>query len=77
MLVVNEQDTYQDWEFLYDPRIEALYAKGNLLGGIASGTGTSGGFGTPISGTLPAPPAGFGGTTPTVPTPPAPGTTPQ
>jgi type II secretory pathway pseudopilin PulG len=75
ILVVNEQDTYQDWEFLYDPRIEALYAKGNLLGGIASGSGTSGGFGTPISGTLPAAPAGFGGT-PTTPATPATGTTP-
>jgi type II secretory pathway pseudopilin PulG len=42
MLVVNEQTTYETWEFLYDPRIEQLYAKANLLGGIASGTGTSG-----------------------------------
>ena len=48
ILVVNEQTAYQDWEFLYDPRIEQLYAKGNLLGGISSGSGTSGGFGTPI-----------------------------
>ena len=47
MLVVNEQGTYETWEFLYDPRIEQLYAKANLLGGIASGSGTSGsGLGT-------------------------------
>ena len=61
MLVVNEQATYDTWEFLYDPRIEQLYAKGNLLGGISSGSGTSGGFGTPI-GTTPATGTGIGGT---------------
>jgi len=76
MLVVNEQTTYDTWEFLYDPRIEQLYAKATLLGGISSGTGTSGfgsGFGTPIgsspttpgtgtpTGTTPGP----GGTPPT------------
>jgi type II secretory pathway pseudopilin PulG len=60
MLVVNEQATYETWEFLYDPRIEQLYAKTTLLGGIASGSGTSGfgsssgtgttnGFGNPSS----------------------------
>ncbi len=47
ILTVNEQTSYQDWEFLYDPRIELLYAKGSLLGGISSGSGTSG-FGTPV-----------------------------
>ena len=45
MLVVNEQGTYDTWEFLYDPRIEQLYAKGNLLGGSSSG-GTSVGLGS-------------------------------
>ena len=50
MLVVNEQETYDTWEFLYDPRIEQLYAKGNLLGGIGSGSGTTGGFGTSTPG---------------------------
>lgn len=45
MLVVNEQTTYETWEFLYDPRIEQLYAKSTLLGGISSGSGSSG-FGT-------------------------------
>ena len=76
MLVVNEQTTYETWEFLYDPRIEQLYAKANFLGGIASGTGTSGGFGTPINTTLPTAPAGFGSGTATPTTPAAP-TTPQ
>ncbi len=71
MLTVNEQTTYSDWEFLYDPRIEQLYAKGNLLGGISSGTGTSG-FGTPISAPTTPTPA------PTTPAPPSPNTpTPQ
>lgn len=46
MLVVNEQTTYETWEFLYDPRIEQLYAKGTLLGGVGSGSGTSSGFGS-------------------------------
>ena len=41
--VVNEQTTYNTWEFLYDPRIEQLYAKGALFGGGASGLGSAGG----------------------------------
>jgi type II secretory pathway pseudopilin PulG len=53
--VLNEQTTYNTWEFIYDPRIEQLYAKGALFGGGASGlgsaTGNSSGFGnTPGSG---------------------------
>ncbi len=43
-LSVNGVSTYEDWEFLYDPRIEQLYAKGATMGGgISSGSGTSGG----------------------------------
>jgi type II secretory pathway pseudopilin PulG len=34
----NEQTTYETWEFLYDPKIELLYQKGNILGGGAGGT---------------------------------------
>lgn len=49
MLVVNEQVTYETWEFLYDPRIEQLYAKSTLLGGISSGSGSSGGLGNGTS----------------------------
>jgi hypothetical protein len=41
-LSVNGEDQYENWEFLYDPRIEQLYAKGNLLGG---GGSMSGGLG--------------------------------
>ncbi len=44
-LSVNEKTSYQDWEFLYDPRIEQLYAKGNLLGGGGALAGSSSGSG--------------------------------
>ena len=55
--VLNEQTTYNTWEFIYDPRIEQLYAKGALMGGgrqdwvrlrgIRRGLGrTTSGFGT-------------------------------
>ncbi len=78
--VLNEQTTYDAWEFIYDPRIEQLYAKGALFGGsssLGSASGSSSGFGnTPGSGSAP----GLGntpgfGTTPAPPT--APTTTPQ
>lgn len=49
MLVVNEQTTYDTWEFLYDPRIEQLYAKSTLLGGISSGSGSGGSLGNGTS----------------------------
>jgi type II secretory pathway pseudopilin PulG len=81
--VLNEQTTYNTWEFLYDPRIEQLYAKGALMGGGASGLGSaagnSSGFGntpgsgtTPNSGFGPTPGSGFGSppgsSSPTAPT---------
>lgn len=44
--IVNEQTTYQTWEFLYDPRIEQLKAKAALLGGAASSSTNSFGLGT-------------------------------
>jgi type II secretory pathway pseudopilin PulG len=60
--ILNEQTTYNTWEFIYDPRIEQLYAKGALFGGastLGSASGNSSGFGnTPGSGTAP----GFGST---------------
>ncbi len=68
MLVVNEQTSYETWEFLYDPRIEQLYAKASLLGGLSSGAATSTGLGPS---TIPAAPGASGtpsfGGTPTVP----------
>jgi type II secretory pathway pseudopilin PulG len=65
--VLNEQTTYNTWEFLYDPRIEQLYAKGALMGGGASGLGSaagnSSGFGnTPGSGFGNTPGSGLGNT---------------
>jgi type II secretory pathway pseudopilin PulG len=43
ILTVNTMDKYEDWEFLYDPRIEQLKAKSSLFGGgIASSSGTTG-----------------------------------
>jgi len=33
ILTPNQQTSYDTWEFLYDPRIELLYAKANILGG--------------------------------------------
>jgi type II secretory pathway pseudopilin PulG len=56
--VVNEQTTYNTWEFLYDPRIEQLYAKGALMGGGASGLGSAGGNSSGFGNTPAAP--GFG-----------------
>ncbi len=42
IVVVNEQTTYPTWEFLYDPRIEALSKSVNLFGGGVASAGTSG-----------------------------------
>jgi type II secretory pathway pseudopilin PulG len=72
--VLNEQTAYNTWEFIYDPRIEQLYAKAALFGGASSGTpglgsaaGNSSGFGgTPTgpgsgsSGFGTTPSSGFG-----------------
>ena len=57
--ILNEQTTYETWEFIYDPRIEQLKAKAALLGGGSSsgfGSGSSGsssGFGSGSSGSNP------------------------
>ena len=69
IIVVNEQTNYQDWEFLYDPRIEQMYAKANLLGGgVSSGSSTGlgsagslgSGFGSNPSTNAPGSPASSG-----------------
>ena len=39
LITLNEQTNYSTWEFLYDPRIEQLYAKANLMGGGMTSTG--------------------------------------
>ncbi len=56
IISIHDQTTYDTWEFLYDPRIEALY-KGNIMGGSigSAGGGNSfcqqNGIGTPATGT--------------------------
>lgn len=64
IITLNEQTNYSTWEFIYDPRIEQLYAKSSIFGGgIATQSGglgsasglsstTGGGLGTPASGAL-------------------------
>lgn len=48
--VLNEQTTYETWEFLYDPRIEQLKAKAALLGGASTAGSSSSGTGSSTSG---------------------------
>ena len=64
IVVVNEQTTYPTWEFIYDPRIEQLKAKANLLGGGMASTGSSG-LGS--AGGLSSPPAGSSSSPPSTP----------
>ena len=59
----NGQTTYDTWEFWWDPRMELLYAKSNILGGGGIGTANSTpatglgnnipGAGAPTTGTAP------------------------
>jgi hypothetical protein len=86
-MTLNEQTTYQTWEFLYDPRIELLKAAAALQGGLGStgagSLGSASGMASPTSGSgTNGTGTGFGsgfGTTPSpgTGTPPANGTTPQ
>ena len=46
ILTPNEQVTYDTWEFLYDPRIELMYAKSNILGGGGLGSQSASSFGS-------------------------------
>jgi type II secretory pathway pseudopilin PulG len=66
IITLNEQTDYSTWEFIYDPRIEQLYAKSSIFGGgIAS---SSGGLGSATD--LNSTP---GASSPTNPNAPAPG----
>jgi type II secretory pathway pseudopilin PulG len=58
IVVLNEQTTYQTWEFLYDPRIEQLKAQASLFGG-APAAGSAGSLGSAAGNA-----SGFGGTSP-------------
>ena len=76
ILDLNEQVTYETWEFIYDPRIEQLKAAVNLFGAAGTSTG-AGGLGSASGNVSP----GLGGaaapaTAPTAPTTPAAPTTP-
>jgi hypothetical protein len=54
ILTVNEQTTYETWEFLYDPRIEALYKAAAMNAGVSSGMpGSSNNSGFGPSGNTP------------------------
>lgn len=46
IITLNEQTTYNTWEFIYDPRIEQLKAKAAMMGGGATGFGSSFGSGS-------------------------------
>ncbi|QHN02211.1 type II secretion system protein [Granulicella sp. WH15] len=64
MLTVNQQAHYQDWEFLYDPRVELLKAQVSIFGGGGPPTGgSSNSIGGSTPGTAPGS-SGFGSSTP-------------
>jgi hypothetical protein len=46
ILTPNQQVSYDTWEFLYDPRIELMYAKSNILGGGGMGSQSASSFGS-------------------------------
>jgi type II secretory pathway pseudopilin PulG len=49
--VLNEQTSYNTWEFIYDPRIEQMKAAAGLQGGGAQGLGSAGGMSSGVGGT--------------------------
>jgi type II secretory pathway pseudopilin PulG len=51
IVVLNEQTTYNTWEFIYDPRIEQLKQAAGLLGGGNQGLGSAGGISSGVGGT--------------------------
>jgi type II secretory pathway pseudopilin PulG len=59
--ILNEQTTYNTWEFIYDPRIEQLYAKGALMGGGAAALGANSGSSSVFGGTSTTPGSGSSG----------------
>jgi type II secretory pathway pseudopilin PulG len=86
--VLNEQPSYQTWEFIYDPRIEQLKAKASLFGGgpatsngstlgSAAGSASPGQSGAPTTspGSTTFPGSSTTPTSPSYPSPPS--TTPQ
>src|SRR3984957_9269275 len=59
IVVLNEQKSYNTWEFIYDPRIEQLKQAAGLLGGGNQGLGSAGGLSSGVGGTGPGA-SGFG-----------------
>jgi hypothetical protein len=49
--VMNEQTSYNTWEFIYDPRIEQMKAAAALQGGGTQGLGSAGGISSGVGGT--------------------------
>jgi type II secretory pathway pseudopilin PulG len=65
IIVLNEQTSYNTWEFIYDPRIEQMKANVSIFGGgpaTASGSGSLGSAGSLTSGTGTTGGTGFGST---------------
>jgi len=60
IITLNEQTDYSTWEFIYDPRIEQLYAKSSIFGGgvatSSGGLGSASSLSGPVSGTNPVTP---------------------
>jgi type II secretory pathway pseudopilin PulG len=50
IVVLNEQKSYNTWEFIYDPRIEQLKQAAGLLGGGNQGLGSAGGISSGVGG---------------------------
>ncbi|WP_353068492.1 type II secretion system protein [Tunturibacter empetritectus] len=48
--VLNEQTSYNTWEFIYDPRIEQMKAAAGLLGGGNQGLGSAGSLNSGVGG---------------------------
>ncbi|MBB5337778.1 type II secretion system protein [Tunturiibacter gelidoferens] len=49
--VLNEQTSYNTWEFIYDPRIEQMKGAAGLQGGGTQGLGSAGGLSSGVGGT--------------------------
>jgi len=50
IVVLNEQTSYNTWEFIYDPRIEQMKAAAGLQGGGTQGLGSAGGLSSGVGG---------------------------
>jgi len=50
IVVLNEQTSYNTWEFIYDPRIEQMKAAAALQGGGSQGLGSASGISSGVGG---------------------------